>query len=153
MLSRRAVEIWVGLFVAAGCAALFMLAMRVSNLAMASTGDAYELTARFQNIGGLTLRAPVRASGVLVGRVSGIRYDQESYEAIVTLSVEKHFSRFPVDTSASIFTSGLLGEQYIGLTPGAEDQFLKHGDTLAFTDSALVLERLIGRLMVDKMSE
>lgn len=153
MLSRRAVEIWVGLFVAAGCAALFMLAMRVSNLAMASTGDAYELTARFQNIGGLTLRAPVKASGVLVGRVTGIRYDQESYEAIVTLSVEKRFAKFPVDTSASIFTSGLLGEQYIGLTPGAEDQFLKDGDTIAFTDSAMVLERLIGRFMVDKMSE
>lgn len=153
MLSRRTVEIWVGLFVAAGCAALFMLAMRASNLAMVSTGDAYELSARFQNIGGLTLRAPVRASGVLVGRVSGIRYDQESYEALVTLSIEKRFARFPVDTSASIFTSGLLGEQYIGLTPGAEEQFLKQGDTIAFTDSAMVLERLIGRLMVDRMSE
>jgi phospholipid/cholesterol/gamma-HCH transport system substrate-binding protein len=147
------VEIWVGLFVAAGCAALFMLAMRVSNLAAMSTGDAYELTARFQNIGGLTLRAPVKASGVLVGRVSGIRYDQQTYEAIVTLSVENRFSKFPSDTSASILTSGLLGEQYIGLNPGAEEEFLRDGDTIQFTDSAFVLERLIGRIMVDRMSE
>jgi phospholipid/cholesterol/gamma-HCH transport system substrate-binding protein len=153
MLSRRAVEIWVGLFVAAGCAALFMLAMRVSNLAAMSTGDTYELTARFQNIGGLTLRAPVKASGVLVGRVSGIRYDQDSYEAIVTLSVQNRFSKFPKDTSASILTSGLLGEQYIGLEPGAEEEFLRDGDTIQFTDSAFVLERLIGRIMVDRMSE
>jgi len=141
------------MLVAAGCAALFMLAMRVSNLAAMSTGDTYELTARFQNIGGLTLRAPVKASGVLVGRVSGIRYDQDSYEAIVTLSVQNRFSKFPKDTSASILTSGLLGEQYIGLEPGAEEEFLRDGDTIQFTDSAFVLERLIGRIMVDRMSE
>src|SRR5690606_11967915 len=103
--------------------------------------------------GGLTLRAPVKASGVLVGRVSGIRYDQDSYEAIVTLSVQNRFSKFPKDTSASILTSGPLGEPYIGLEPGAEEEFLRDGDTIQFTDSAFVLERLIGRIMVDRMSE
>ncbi|HEY7841503.1 MAG TPA: outer membrane lipid asymmetry maintenance protein MlaD [Gammaproteobacteria bacterium] len=152
-MSRTAVEIWVGLFVAAGCAALFMLALKVSNMSTVSRGDAYELTARFENIGGLNVRSPVRASGVLVGRVSGISYDGDRFQAIVTLSIEKRFAAFPKDTSASIFTSGLLGEQYIGLTPGAEEEVLKDGDKITITDSAIVLERLIGQFMVDKMDE
>jgi phospholipid/cholesterol/gamma-HCH transport system substrate-binding protein len=152
-MHKTIVEIWVGLFVAAGCAALFMLALKVSNMSTISRGDAYELIARFENIGGLNIRSPVRASGVLVGRVSGISYDDDRYQAIVTLSVEKRFANFPKDTSASIFTSGLLGEQYIGLTPGAEEEVLKDGDAITITDSAIVLERLIGQYMVDKLDE
>lgn len=153
MRTRSGIEIWIGLFVAAGAAALFMLAMKASNLTTVSTGDAYQLGARFANIGSLQVRSPVRASGVLVGRVSAIRYDDRTYEAIVTLSIEKRFDKFPMDTSASIFTAGLLGEQYISLTPGGEEVYLKDGDLIEITDSAMVLERLIGQFMVDKMSE
>ena len=153
MKSNSAMDIWIGLFVAAGSAALFMLAMKVSNLSSVSTGDAYNVTAQFANIGSLNVRSPVRASGVLVGRVSRISYDNDHYQAIVTLSIERKFNHFPTDTSASIFTAGLLGEQYIALTPGAEETYLKEGDKIAFTDSAMVLERLIGQFMVNKMSE
>jgi phospholipid/cholesterol/gamma-HCH transport system substrate-binding protein len=151
--SARTMEVWVGLFVVAGAAALFMLAMQVSNLTTVSTGEAYQVTARFANIGGLNVRSPVRASGVLVGRVSAIRYDDDVHEAIVTLSIEKRFDRFPTDTAASIFTAGLLGEQYIGLTPGADDEVLTEGGSIMFTDSAVVLERLIGQFMVNRLSE
>jgi phospholipid/cholesterol/gamma-HCH transport system substrate-binding protein len=146
-------EIWVGLFVAAGFAALFMLAMKVSNMSTVSTGDGYEIYARFQNIGGLNVRSPVRASGVLVGRVSAISYDSRTFEAIVTLTIENRFNQFPTDTTASIFTAGLLGEQYVSLTPGAEDAVLKQGDTIMFSDSAMVLERIIGKIVTDKLSE
>ena len=146
-------EAWVGLFVAAGCVALFMLAMKVSNLSTISTGDGYEIIARFGNIGGLAVRSPVRASGVLVGRVSDISYDSKSFEAMVTLSIEKQFNQFPTDTTACIFTAGLLGEQYVSLTPGAEEEVLKNGDTIMFSDSALVLERIIGKIVTDKLSE
>lgn len=146
-------EAWVGLFVAAGFAALFMLSMKVSNLSTISAGDGYEIFARFGNIGGLAVRSPVRASGVLVGRVAGISYDSKTFEAIVSLSIENEFDRFPTDTTASIFTAGLLGEQYVSLTPGAEDAVLKNGDTIMFSDSAMVLERIIGKIVTDKLSE
>lgn len=153
MMSRRIIEIWVGLFVTAGAAALFMLAMQVSNLSTVSTGDAYRVNARFSNIGGLNVRSPVKASGVVVGRVSGISYDDGPHEAIVMLSIEKRFNRFPVDTTASIYTAGLLGEQYIGLQPGAEEEMLKDGDTIFITDSAIVLEQLISQLLYKKLAE
>ncbi len=146
-------EAWVGLFIAAGFVALFMLAMKVSNLSTISTGDGYEVIAKFGNIGGLAVRSPVRASGVLVGRVSNISYDSKTFEALVTLSIEKQFDQFPTDTTASIFTAGLLGEQYVSLTPGAEEAVLKHGDTIMFSDSAMVLERIIGKIVTDKLSE
>lgn len=146
-------EVWVGLFVAAGFAALFMLAMKVSNMSTVSSGDGYEIFARFGNIGGLNVRSPVRASGVLVGRVSKINYDSRTFEAIVTLTIENQFNQFPTDTTASIFTAGLLGEQYVSLTPGAEDAVLKQGDTIMFSDSAMVLERIIGKIVTDKLSE
>ncbi|MEJ2761525.1 MAG: outer membrane lipid asymmetry maintenance protein MlaD [Gammaproteobacteria bacterium] len=152
-MSRRGVELLVGLFVALGIAALFMLAMQVSNLSTVSMGDTYQVTARFTNIGGLTARSPVKASGVRVGRVTDIRYDDKTHEAIVTLAIEKRFNQFPVDTAASIYTSGLLGEQYIALQPGVEDQNLKDGDKMLFTNSAMVLERLIGKFMVNKMEQ
>lgn len=153
MISRRGIEFTVGLFVAAGLAALFMLAMKVSNLSTVSLGDVYHVTAHFTNIGGLTVRSPVKASGVRVGQVTAIGYDDQKNQAVVTLSIEKHFDKFPVDTAASIYTAGLLGEQYIALQPGVEDRTLKDGDKLQFTDSAMVLERLIGKFMVNKMEQ
>ena len=153
MINRHTLEIWVGVFMVAGIAALFMLAMKVSNLSSISHGDTYKVIARFDNIGGLSVRSPVKASGVLVGRVSDIKYDDKSYSAIVTLSIENRFNQFPVDTGASIYTAGLLGEQYIELTPGAEDTYLKEGDTLILADSAVILEQLIGRIIADKISE
>ena len=152
-MNKRSLEIWVGLFVTAGAAALFMLAMKVSNLSSMSTGDTYQIYGEFENIGGLTIRSPVKASGVLVGRVSNISYDDNGYYAVVTMSIEKKFNKFPKDTSASIYTAGLLGEQYIGLTPGAEEEYLVDGDTVMFADAAVILEKLIGRIMVDKLSE
>lgn len=153
MMSRRGLEIWVGIFVVGGAAALFMLAMKASNLTNVSTGNAYLVTARFSNIGGLNIKSPVKASGVLVGRVSDISYDDGSHEALVTLSIEKRFSKFPSDTSASIYTAGLLGEQYVGLHPGAEEDKLKEGSTIMFTDSAVVLEQMISQFMYKKMAD
>lgn len=153
MISRRGIEFTVGLFVAAGLAALFMLAMKVSNLSTVSLGDVYHVTAHFTNIGGLTVRSPVKVSGVRVGQVTDISYDDQKNQAVVTLSIEKRFNKFPVDTAASIYTAGLLGEQYIALQPGVEDKTLKDGDKLLFTNSAMVLERLIGKFMVNKMEQ
>jgi len=153
MMSRRVIEVWVGLFVVGGLLALFMLAMKASNLTTVSTADAYQVTARFANVGGLSVKSPVKASGVLVGRVSDISYDDGSHEALVTLSIEKRFASFPSDTSASIYTAGLLGEQYIGLAPGAEEDTLKEGSTIMFTDSAVVLEQMISQFMYKKMAD
>lgn len=152
-MTRHTLEIWVGVFVAAGIAALFVLAMKVSNLSTVTTGDTYKVTARFDNIGGLSIRSPVKASGVLVGRVSNIAYDDKTYSAIVTLSIQQNFNQFPADSRASIYTAGLLGEQYIELLPGAEDDYLKDGDKLLMADSAMILEQMIGRIIADKISE
>ena len=117
-MNNRTIEIGVGLFVALGFAALFMLVMQVSNLGTITTGDTYTLKAGFENIGGLKVRSPVTVSGVRVGRVAAIDYDSDAFEAIVTLRIGTAYNRFPEDTSASIFTAGLLGEQYIALEPG-----------------------------------
>ena len=152
-MTRHTLEIWVGVFVAAGIAALFVLAMKVSNLSTVTTGDTYKVPARLDNIGGLSSRSPVKASGVLVGRVSNIAYDDKTYSAIVTLSIQQNFNQFPADSRASIYTAGLLGEQYIELLPGAEDDYLKDGDRLLMADSAMILEQMIGRIIADKISE
>ncbi|MDX9740292.1 MAG: outer membrane lipid asymmetry maintenance protein MlaD [Gammaproteobacteria bacterium] len=146
-MRTRTIEIMVGAFVAAGIAALFMLAMKASNLGTASIRDGYQVTARFDNIGGLRVQAPVSAGGVRVGRVTAITYDQEDYEARVHMTIDSRYDRFPSDTSASIYTAGLLGEQYIGLEPGGADDFLADGDAILLTQSALVLEQLIGRFL------
>lgn len=151
-MSTRTVEVSVGLFMAAGIAAFFMLAMKVSNLAAFTGGDGYTVSAAFENVGGLQVRAPVKAGGVRVGRVAGIRYDSERYQADVTLRIEPQYDRFPTDTSASILTAGLLGEQYISLEPGAEDEFLQNGDMLRLTESAMILERLIGQFLYNQAS-
>jgi phospholipid/cholesterol/gamma-HCH transport system substrate-binding protein len=147
MMQTRTIEIMVGVFVAAGIAALFMLAMKASNLGTSSIGNGYHVTAHFENVGGLRVQAPVSAGGVRVGRVTAITYDQEDYEARVHMVIDSRYNRFPSDTSASIYTAGLLGEQYIGLEPGGADDFLKEGDTIQLTQSALVLEQLIGRFL------
>ncbi len=148
-MSTRAIEILVGVFVAAGFAALFTLAMQVSNLSTLNESDGYRVKAYFENIGGLKVRSPVTVSGVRVGRVSSIHYNPNQYQAEVVLTIEAAQDYFPIDTSASIYTSGLLGEQYIALEPGAEEQMLKNGDTLEYTQSAMILERLIGRVLVN----
>jgi phospholipid/cholesterol/gamma-HCH transport system substrate-binding protein len=152
-MTKHTLEIWVGLFVAAGIAAFFMLAMKVSNLSAIKTGDTYQVAVRFDNIGGLNVRAPVKASGVLVGRVSNISYDDNNYIAEVTISIQKQFDHFPADSRASIYTAGLLGEQYIELQPGFAEDFLKGGDRIMVADSAMILEKLIGNIIAEKISE
>ena len=147
-MNNRTVEIGVGLFVALGIAALFMLAMQVSNLGtFVSADDSYLLKAGFENIGGLKVRSPVTVSGVRVGRVAAIDYDDEAYEAVVTLRIKSNYNGFPEDTSASIFTAGLLGEQYIALEPGGAMDNLVDGDRLQLTQSALVMEQIIGQFL------
>lgn len=153
MTNGKMVEIMVGLFVAAGIAALFMLAMKVSNLSAFSVKDGYSLTARFDNIGGLKVQSPVSASGVRVGRVVAIDYDQDSYEAEVSMMIDPRYNRLPTDTSAGIYTSGLLGEQYISLEPGGAESFLKDGDRLSLTQSALVLEQIIGQYLFSQAAD
>lgn len=152
MADRRKQEIAVGIFIAAGIAALFMLAMRVSNLSAFQDNGGYSVSARFDNIGNLKVRAPVRMGGVRVGRVTAISYDSEYYEAVVTLTLNEQFNRIPVDSSANIYTAGLLGEQYIGLEPGGAEDYLKQGDRLSETQSAFVLERLIGQYLINASS-
>lgn len=147
-MNSRTLEIGVGLFVAAGMAALFMLAMQVSNLAtLGGDDDSYTVTAGFENIGGLKVRSPVTVSGVRVGRVSAIDYDTAAYEAVVTLSIDSTYNAFPTDTSASIFTAGLLGEQYIALDPGGAMENLGEGSRIQLTQSALVMEQIIGQFL------
>jgi len=146
-------EILVGVFVAVGLASLFMLAMKVSNLSDFSQGNGYTLTARFENIGSLKVKAPVTVSGVRVGRVTGIGYDSGEFNAVVTMEIDPQYRDFPMDTTASIYTAGLLGEQYIALEPGAEIDVLAEGDTIDYTQSALVLENIIGQFMVKMTSE
>jgi len=152
-MSTRTIEIAVGLFVAAGLAALFMLAMKVSNLANYTGDDGYEILARFDNIGGLKVRSPVAASGVRVGQVTGIEYDSGGYEARVTMSIDPQYDKFPTDTAASVLTSGLLGEQFIGLQPGAEEEYLIAGSEIELTQSALVLEQIVGQFLYSKAEE
>jgi phospholipid/cholesterol/gamma-HCH transport system substrate-binding protein len=152
-MSTRTIEILVGLFVAAGIAALFMLAMKVSNLATYGGDEGYIISASFDNIGGLKVRSLVSASGVRVGQVTGIEYDSDGYEARITMSIDPQYDKFPVDTAASIMTSGLLGEQYVGLQPGAEEEYLKAGSEIELTQSALVLEQIIGQFLYSKAEE
>lgn len=153
MMQSRTVEIWVGLFIAAGMAALFMLAMQVSNLTVVNSDAGYTVTAKFDNIGGLKVRSPVTVAGVRVGRVSNIGFDPNTFQAVVSLNISNQYNALPSDTSASIFTAGLLGEQYIGLEPGGDMEMLKDGDELMLTQSALVLEQLIGQFLFNKASE
>ncbi len=149
MMSRTALDLWVGIFVAIGFAALVFLAMKVGNFSGISGSETYRIEAPFDNIGGLKVRAPVKSAGVLVGRVQSISFDTTTYRAVVQMELDKRFA-FPADTSASILTSGLLGEQYIGLEAGADIEPLKNGDRVLLTQSAVVLEKLIGQFLFDK---
>ncbi len=153
MMKQRAIEIWVGAFVAAGLAALFMLAMRVSNISAFADDAGYAVTARFENVGGLKVRSPVSMAGVRVGRVADISFDAKTYEAVVTMRISSTYDTLPKDTSASIFTAGVLGENYVGLEAGAQDKYLKEGDQIKITQSAVVLENLIGQFLFNKAQE
>jgi phospholipid/cholesterol/gamma-HCH transport system substrate-binding protein len=152
-MTSRKTEIMVGFFVAAAVAAFFMLAMNVSNMSSYAGGDNYELMARFDNIGGLKVRSPVSAGGVRIGRITGIEYNSDTYEAVVSMSIEQQYNKFPLDTAASVLTSGLLGEQYIGFEPGAEEDYLKNGDTIDLTQSAIVLEQIIGQFLYSQSDD
>jgi phospholipid/cholesterol/gamma-HCH transport system substrate-binding protein len=151
-MNKTVLDLWVGLFVIAGIAALLFLALKVGSTSAVSTSNSYEIVARFDNIGGLKPRAPVKSAGVVVGRVADIRFDNETFEAAVTLRLDKRYA-FPKDTSAAIMTSGLLGEQYIGLEAGGDSQTLKDQDRILITQSAVVLENLIGQFIYGKAQE
>ena len=152
MMSRKELDLWVGAFVLAGMGALLFLALKVANLSSFSAAETYQIIAKFDNIGGLKPRAPVKSAGVVVGRVSEIRFDNQTFEAMVTMSVDGHY-QFPKDSSAKILTSGLLGEQYVGLAAGGDSANLKSGDTLKITQSAVVLENLISQFLYSKAAE
>lgn len=145
-MNRSIIDLWVGIFVAIGIASITFLALKVANLTPQSGTASYALIAEFDNIGGLKVKAPVKSSGVVVGRVSSIELDKQRYMARVTLSMNSEY-QFSRDTSAEILTAGLLGEQYIGLVQGGDEENLKAGDRIQLTSSALVLEQLIGKFM------
>jgi len=151
-MNRTVIDLWVGIFVAVGIASLLFLSLKVGNLGAARLTDTYMLEARFDNIGGLKVRGPVKSAGVLVGRITDIRFDPGSFEAVVTMSVDGRY-HFPRDTFASIYTAGLLGEQYIGLDAGGDETTLKGGDTIKKTQSAVVLEKLVSQFLFNKASE
>jgi phospholipid/cholesterol/gamma-HCH transport system substrate-binding protein len=148
-MNQRTIEIIVGLFIAAGLLAFFVLAMKVSNIGTYSDENGYELKARFENIGGLKVRSPVTLAGVRIGRVSHIGIDHATQEAVVTLNINPEY-QLSADTFANIFTAGLLGEQYIGLEPGGDSKVLGPGDEIKQTQSALVLEKLISQFLFSK---
>ncbi len=140
----------VGFFVATGIAALFYMALQISNLGSYSTSDSYTLIAHFQNSGGLKVKSPVSVAGVRIGRVSKITLDKETHESIVEMSIESQYNNLPQDSGASIYTAGLLGEQYISIDPGSSEDFLKNKSTIDITSSAIVLEEMIGKFMLNK---
>ena len=151
-MNRSAIDLWVGVFVVIGFVALIFLALRVGNLASFSAGQTYQIQAQFSNIGGLKVRGPVKSAGVVVGRVVDIRFDNETYEAVVLMDIEQGY-RFPRDTTAKILTSGILGEQYIGLEAGGDAKMLATGERLRLTQSAVVLENLISQFLFNKAAE
>ncbi len=148
-MERTTLDLWVGAFVVAGIAALVVLALKVGNLSTYNMSETYQVEAYFTNVGGLKSAASVRSAGVLVGRVNDIRLDTERYEAKVTISIDKRY-KFPKDTFANIQTSGLLGENFIALLPGADEQMLKPGEVFKQTQSAMVLEDMIGQFIYGK---
>jgi len=140
-------DTFVGLFVAAGIAALFFMAMQISNLGTFNKAETYTITAAFENSGGLKVKSPVVVGGVRVGRVTAINLDQKKFQSIVAMSIELQYNQLPEDTTASIFTAGLLGEQYVSLEPGGMDDVLVENSEIEITQSALVLEEIIGQFL------
>ena len=151
-MNRAMIDLWVGFFVAIGLAALLFLALKVGNLSSTDVGETYLLQARFDNIGGLKVRAPVKSAGVVVGRIGEIRFDSETYTALVSMHIDKRY-QFPKDTFATINTSGLLGEQYVGFEVGGDGEMFKPGGLIKKTQSAMVLEKLISQFMFNKAAE
>jgi phospholipid/cholesterol/gamma-HCH transport system substrate-binding protein len=151
-MAKKSIETLVGLFVLLGLAALMFVALKAANLAAFSNGATYVLQARFDNIGGLKVRAPVRSAGVVVGRVTSIKLDPKTYQGVVTLQMSSNVE-FPKDSSAKILTSGLLGDQYVGIEAGADDKSLAAGDVIKQTQSAVVLENLIGQFLFSKAAD
>jgi len=151
-MQRSKNDVWVGLFVVIGIVAILFLALKSANLLNLSFQSDYAVTAKFDNIGGLKPKAAVKSAGVVVGRVESITFDDKSYQAKVTLALEKHYA-FPRDSSLKILTSGLLGEQYIGIEAGADEKMLAAGDSMGSTQSAVVLESLISQFLYSKASE
>jgi phospholipid/cholesterol/gamma-HCH transport system substrate-binding protein len=151
-MQRATLDLWVGLFVIGGVIALLLLAFKVGNMGSLGSGETYSLVAQFDNVGGLKPRAPVKSAGVVVGRVAAIQLDNEKFVARVTLNIDKHY-KFPKDSIASILTSGLLGEQYIGLDAGGDTATLNAGDRIRQTQSAVVMEKLIGQFLYNKAAE
>jgi phospholipid/cholesterol/gamma-HCH transport system substrate-binding protein len=151
-MKRSQIDLGVGIFVVIGIAALFFLALRVGNLGSEKIQNPYEIGAYFDNIGGLKVRAPVKAAGVVIGRVTDIGYNKDKYRALVKLKLDGRYE-FSKDTIFTINTSGLLGEQYVSVEPGGDDQNLQPGEQTTRTQSAIVLEKLIGRFMIDKAAE
>ncbi len=151
-MQKKPLDIWVGLFVLLGAVAMVFLALKAGNMSSISFEKTYPVTARFDNVGGLKPRAPVKSAGVVVGRVGKINFDDNSFQALVTLDLEDRY-KFPKDSSVKILTSGLLGEQYIGIEPGGALENLKNGDTIVMTQSAIVLENLIGQFLFSKAAE
>jgi len=151
-MGRRGIETLVGVFVLLGFIAIGYLALKAANLATFTTGETYRISARFDNIGGLKVRAPVRSAGVTVGRVSAITFNNQTFQGMVTMELERKFE-FPKDTSAKILTAGLLGDQYIGLEPGGDDKNLAQGDEIKMTQSAVVLESLIGQVLYNRAAD
>ncbi len=151
-MDRTKIDLWVGIFVALGVAALLGLAMKVGNLTSGKIGETYSVTAAFENVGSLKPHAPVKSAGVVVGRVDSITFNSKNYEAEVTIKIDERYN-FPKDTFANIYTAGLLGEQYIGLEAGGDDEVLKNGDKIAKTQDAIVLEKMISQFLFSKASE
>jgi phospholipid/cholesterol/gamma-HCH transport system substrate-binding protein len=151
-MNRKSIEILVGMFVLLGLVGLLFLALKAANLATFGGNDTYTVTARFDNIGGLKVRAPVRSAGVTVGRVTAIGLDSKTFQGIVTLDIDRSF-QFPRDSSAKILTSGLLGDQYVGIEPGGDDKNLAPGQMITQTQSAVVLENLIGQFLFNKAAD
>lgn len=151
-MQRKPLDIWVGLFVLLGAVALMFLALKAGNMSSFSFEKTYTVSSRFDNIGGLKPRAPVKSAGVVVGRVGDITFDDQDYRALVTLQLQERY-KFPKDSSAKILTSGLLGEQYVGLEPGGDETVLAAGDQIKMTQSAIVLENLISQFIYSKAAE
>jgi len=151
-MNRTVLDLWVGFFVAIGIAALLFLALKVGNLSSAHLSETYVLQAKFDNIGGLKVRGPVKSAGVVVGRIADIRFDPATYEAVVSMTIDGRY-RFPKDTFASIYTAGLLGEQYVGFDVGGEEKMLQAGDTIVKTQSAVVLEKMISQFLFSKAAD